>query len=872
MWTQAINSRYRWFGLVTGWLCGAAVLSPAWAQVVPPLSELQEGPERRISVSFRDSPLDMVLEFYAGLTGRTMIRAPGVDATITLRGQTRMTEREALVAIESVLAMHNVALVPMGDRFLRVVQPGAVRQEGLPILRELPEEPFAETDQILSMIINLNHVEISEVQPILQELIHGYGKIQVLERTNSLLITDTASNLNRIQEVLDFVDRPVELREDIFVRRINYAEAAQVASRLGEFLQDQEERPARAPAAAPQPERRAPPGVIRPGREGETRQRTAPTAVDAAAELAERGVIQGRVKIVADERINTLFIISRPANFTFFDRIIDILDQPVDPEIIVRVVNLEYAVAEDVASILNDFIGAASGDRPAGAIRRGERGEDTPADRAAALRDFAADLAREQRATDTAENGSQIGRLSEQTRILSDTRSNTLLLMGRRGDIAVLESIIDELDVMLGQVLIEAVIVEITLGDTVESGVGWLQRTLTAYNEEVAGPGGSLTVREPVAAFGGGFTPGRSIDNLGRVAEQLRDGPSVPAGGLSYYLTFFDLNLDAVIRLAATSRDARILSTPVILTTDNTEASIIVGESRPVVTSTSVSTVGDRSVSQYQFRDIGIDLTVTPRINPQRFVVMDIQQSADNVGGFEEIDGNRVPIITKREMQAQIAVRNRATIVLGGLVNTDRTISSTKVPILGDIPLLGRLFRMDTTEDTRTELLVLITPYVMMTPDEARAESARLHLSSHSSQTEWHQGWSDSEFARPMEPGRTPRRHPEPAPEPEATPPTAPDIVIPLEEGTYQRDEVDDVLRSLRGTGALQHQDPAGVIQWEERDADDATLPRQGETVPPEEQQAPVAPDRPDTPADVPARVPADPPVIFDPTAPLPLR
>lgn len=843
--------RHRTFiGGLGVWLVLSAMVT---AQVVPPLSEASGETARQISVSFRDSPLDMVLEFYANLTGRTMIRAPGVEATITLRGQTRMSEREALIAIESALAMHNVALVPMGDRFLRVVQPGAVRQEGLPILRERPEEPFAETDQILSMIINLNHVEIGEVQPIIQQLIHGYGKIQTLERTNSLLITDTASNLNRIQEVLDFVDRPVELREDIFVRRINYAEAGQVASRLNEFIQDREERTTRERVApTPETERRAPPGVIRPPREGETRRPTATTPVEAAAELAERGVIQGRVKIVADERINTLFIISRPANFTFFDRIIDILDQPVDPEIIVQVVNLEYAVAEDVAGILNDFIGAAAGEEPRGAPRTGER---TPEARAEALRDFAAGLARERRATDAAESESQVGRLSAQTRILSDTRTNSLLLMGRRSDLAVLVNIIDELDVMLGQVLIEAVIVEITLGDTVESGVGWLQRTLTAYNEESVGPRGSLTVREPVAAFGGGFTPGRTIDNLGRVAEQLRDGPSVPSGGLSYYLTFFDLNLDAIIRLAATSRDARILSTPVILTTDNTEAKIIVGESRPVVTSTSASTVGDRTVSQYQFRDIGIDLTVTPRINPQRFVVMDIQQSADNVGGFEEIDGNRVPIITKREMQAQIAVRNRATIVLGGLVSTDRTISSTKVPLLGDIPLLGRLFRTDFTEDTRTELLVLITPYVMMTPEEARAESVRLHTHSHSSQTDWHTGWSDSDFSRPLEPApRGRRRSPDPDPPP-AVDPAPPDIVIPLEEGRYERDEVEDVLRSLRGTGALRHQEPAGVIQW---DVEEEPLDR-------DEEMSDSAEDDP------PAREP-HPPARLDMHAPLPLR
>ncbi len=842
--------RFSWRSVFMGG-CGVwwALSITLPAQVVPPLSEVEGEPERQISVSFRDSPLDMVLEFYASLTGRTMIRAPGVEATITLRGQTRMSEREALIAIESVLAMHNVALVPMGERFLRVVQPGAVRQEGMPILRETPEKPFEETDQLLSMIINLNHVEIGEVQPIIQEMIHGYGKIQVLERTNSLLITDTASNLNRIQEVLDFVDRPVELREDIFVRRINYAEAGQVASRLSEFLQDQEERTTRqrVTPAAPEGERRAPPGVIRPPREGDQRRPTAATPVEAAAELAERGVIQGRVKIVADERINTLFIISRPANFTFFDRIIDILDQPVDPEIIVRVVNLEYAVAEDVAGILNDFIGAAAGDEPQ---RAPQRGEQTAEARAEALRDFAAGMARERRTTEQVNGESQVGRLSAQTRILSDTRTNSLLLMGRRSDIAVLDGIIEQLDVMLGQVLIEAVIVEITLGDTVESGIGWLQRTLTAYNEEAVGPGGSLTVREPVAAFGGGFTPGGSINNLSQVADQLRDGPSVPAGGLSYYLTFFELNLDAIIRLAATSRDARILSTPVILTTDNTEASIIVGESRPVVTSTSASTVGDRTTSQYQFRDIGIDLTVTPRINPQRFVVMDIQQSADNVGGFEEIDGNRVPIITKREMQAQIAVRNRATIVLGGLVSTDRTISTTKIPILGDIPLLGRLFRTDFTEDTRTELLVLITPYVMMTPEEARAESARLHLQSHSSQTEWHTGWSDSEFSRPLEP--VPRPPPEPEPEAPAEEPAPPDITIPLEEGHYEREEVEDVLRSLRGTGALRHQEPAGIIQWDEQEeqildrheeppATDEDADEPVPTAPPVQEQVPPA-------------------------------
>jgi len=724
------------------------------AQVVPPLTVLNDQPEKRVNLSFRDSPLDMVLDQYSTITGRTMLKSAGINATISLRSQTTLTETEALQAIESVLQMHNVALVPMGDRFLRVVQPTAVRQEGMPIEMEIPEDALPNTDRLRSQVIHLKHVDLAEVQTIIQPLIHGYGKIQPLERTNSIMVTDTEANVARILEILELIDQPIETREDIFVRRILHAEAGEVASRLNEFIQDQQDQQSeqRARVATPasgQEQPAAPPGVIRPTRPDAPQANNA--SLEAAANLAERGVIQGKVKIVADERINTLFIISRPVNFAFFDRVIDVLDQPIDPEVIVRVIALEYAEAEEIAGILNEFIGAASSESPTGATAAGTEPSETGG-RAEALRDFAAGIARNRTQQEVLEQeASKIGRLSSNTKILSDTRTNALLLMGRKGDIDALENIVSQLDIMLGQVLIEAVIVEISLGKNVETGVDWLQRTLTAYNEQVAGPAGGLPIRDPTFAFGGRSAPG-GLSDLGNVRDDILEGiPPGADGGLTYFLTFFDLNVDAVVRLAASSRDARILSTPVILTTDNTEAKIIVGESRPVVTSTSASTVGDRQVSNYQFRDIGINLTVTPRINPQRFVVMEIAQSADNVGGFETIDGNRVPIITKRELSAQIAVRSRSTIVLGGLVNTDRAVTTAKVPLLGDIPLLGRLFRSDSVEDTRTELLVLITPYVMLTPDEARAESTRLHGSSHSSQTEWHLGWSDSEFATPLD-------------------------------------------------------------------------------------------------------------------------
>jgi hypothetical protein len=317
--------------------------------------------------------------------------------------------------------------------------------------------------------------------------------------------------------------------------------------------------------------------------------------------------------------------------------------------------------------------------------------------------------------------------------------------MGRKGDITALQDIIEQLDVMLGQVVIEAVILEVILNDSVSYGIDWLQRSYTVWNEEQFGPGGGLTIAEPVAAFGGGQNlSGRDAFIGGD--EVSRETPIGAA--LTYYTSFFDFNIDAVIQMAANSSDARLLSTPVIVTADNTEASITVGEERPVVSTTSTTTAGSIR-SSFEYRNIGITLKVTPRINPQRLVVMEITQTADDVGGEVLIDGNPVPIITKREMTAQVAVDSMETIVLGGLVRAGERDSVTKVPILGDIPILGALFRGESKSDDRTELMVLITPYVMMNPQEVAEQTERLHDSTqlHSSK-EWVQGWSGSRLAR----------------------------------------------------------------------------------------------------------------------------
>ncbi len=726
-------------------LLAGSLSAPAQTLDVRPSAPARSS--KKITLNYKDSPLDMVLDDYSEWTGRTLIKSPSVPkVTITLRSFTELTVDEALVALDSVLSMHNITLVPMGDKFFRVVATANARTEGMPLGVAENDEEFADTDKLITRLIRLQHIPPAEAQPLLQSILHGYGKMQTMEQINSILITDTSANLLRIQEVLKLIDLPIELKIQHRIYTIQHAKASDIASKLNEIIQtSQETQGGEAAAAKSVPTRAAPPGVIRARTPAEE---AGATAADVTRALAERGIAQGRVKIISDERTNIMIIISDPVNFKFFDEIVAILDVPTDPEITVKVVKLEYAEAEEISGTLNEFIGVAKAEESATAGGTAAAGQPGAA-QGQTLRDYAIQRAQARAAAVSAEEKAKIGQLSPDTKILADKRTNSLLLMGRRADIAALEDIISELDVMLAQVIIETVILEVSLSENLTYGVDWLQKSMTVVNENRQGPRGGIRVTEPVMSFGGGWaTTDREVNSFKDGSRIQRDSVALTGGSLSYYLTLFDLNVDAIIRMAAGSSDARVLSTPVILTTDNTEAKIIAGEERPIVTATTTSTEGAQT-SQYEYKNIGLELTVTPHINPKGFVVMEITQTADNLLDPVQIDGNEVPVISKRELTAEIAVNDRSTIILGGLVNTRKSKGRSKVPVLGDIPLLGTFFRADSRSDTRSELIVLITPYVLLTPEDALEESDRLHRASRASKTPWPKNWSRSPLATP---------------------------------------------------------------------------------------------------------------------------
>lgn len=715
--------------------------------------------DQLVQVNYVDAPLDQLTAAVSDWTGRMLIKAPGVNAQITLKSNERIPISQALEAIETILAMNNVSLVKMGDKFLKVVPIAQNRTEGGAIMFQNPEKPYPEADQLVSQMVRLNYLEVAEAQPMLQPLLHGYGKIQPFELNRSLLITETGANLNRILEVLAFIDKPSGSKP---VLRIvpTHAKPSEIEKSIKALIADtqsKEEKPRIEQPAAPVPAIPTPPGIIRAPRPA-----TSTTPSGQGVEAGEgKQLINHKVIIVPDDRVSLLFIIACVDDLETLMLMVNALDQAtLDDEFAPPLVYpLAFAKADEIASILNEFIGAAKEDpskgnqAPTTPAPTGTAGSDA---RSVALRDYvasrqaaAAAAATRSRLAPITDAGKDLsGRVSPDTRILADKRTNKLLIMGRNRDLTKVVNLIKQIDVMLAQVLIEVVIIKVDLGNKLNYGVDWLQQSMTAYNTTKAGPGG-ISVNTPILSFGGGTAFGGAAVQDGALVN--RSTP-LAANKLTYYTTLNGLNIDAVIQMAKVSSDGRILQTPVIITTDNKEAKIKVGSQVPIVNANIVQTTG-QNTQNYEYKDIGLDITITPHINPDGVVEMEIKQQADDIDPSSTvfINGVPVPTITSRSLSADVSVKNNQTIILGGLTDTHKSKSQTGIPLLMSIPIIGGLFRSDELKDTRSELLVLLTPYVLKSPEQAREETARLHANSSSSKTQWHEGWSDSPLPRMTE-------------------------------------------------------------------------------------------------------------------------
>ncbi len=680
-----------------------ATAAPAATPATPAPSPTPAAPVKETigTIDFQGTPVQAVLEYYSHLTKRSIISAPNLAGVIYFRSQTDLTRDEAIQALDTVLALNGIAAVPLGEKFLKVVQIATAKQEGVNVEPELRALPPADT--LVTQIIGLKFAEVNDVVGAVQPYMHAYGQLIPLQKSNALLITDTGANINQMLEILKYIDQPSALRMQTKVYILQHAKASDVLQRLQSIITETQQLGARAGAPQPPQPARVPP---RPG------QPAAAGGGGGAGGVGEESVIEGKVIMTADERTNKLFILSRPSNFDFFDRLIGELDAKVDPDVTIRVFNLDYAPAEDVASLINALVTGgtlAVTRRPSTTGQGGRTGVSTPppAPTPVAIGGGGAG----------ANAGGGFLQFAEGVRILPDPRTNSMLVMATKEDMARIAELIKSVDTPVAQVLIEVVIAEVNLDNFLDVEVSAFKRPFEAGQVKQAG---GYINKTP--------TPMQVISSV--LGSNTIQAATLPAGGAAWFLSFQNWKLDAVIQAMSTSSKFKVLSTPIIQTMHNQEASIIVVESRPVPVSTVSSVVGSTGTlatgqlnSNIEYKDIAIELKVTPRINPGGYVTMEIEQKVNDVGGNVSFNGTDVPIITKREAKSMVIVRDQGTIVLGGLIKESKTITESKVPFLGDIPFFGTAFKGKSTTKSRNELILFIRPSVMRNQAAAVAEA-----------------------------------------------------------------------------------------------------------------------------------------------------
>ena len=420
-------------------------------------------------------------------------------------------------------------------------------------------------------------------------------------------------------------------------------------------------------------------------------------ADEAVAALKPIAGPNARLEAVA--RSNAILITDRGTNVARYLDLLRRLDLATQSEDGLRtyVIKLRYANSDDLAGVLGQLYGAtvASG-------RRNSLDEQALSRNLSAFRERESDTMRQRR--DLQQTGSAQappsrgdssrgpGSLIGQTTVVSSPPSNSLVIRTAPSNISLLRETIDSLDHRPVQVLMEVTVAEVILGKGTEFGINWATATGSANNNRGAQFGQPIVPDslDPIQDFIGRVT------RLGKI------------------------NVRAVLRAIASRSTVNVLSTPEILAVNNREARILVGSKVPFIASTRLGNdvAIDRAV---QYQDVGTQLTLIPTINDDGYVSVQLLQEVSSLSNQTVQAALNAPVITTREASTRAIVRDGQTVVIGGLIGTSTEVINSGVPFLKDIPLLGYLFKKQTTSKNRTELAIFITPYIVRTDAEADA-------------------------------------------------------------------------------------------------------------------------------------------------------
>jgi general secretion pathway protein D len=682
---------------------------PAVAPVQPPPAP----PERMVRLTFPNTSINEVLSLYEELTKQRLVRdsalAQGAPLTIVVPGE--VPESEAIRLIEASLLLNGYTFVPVDENTKKILGPSKFpRSEGIPIYSTPYTLPAS--DQVVSYFMKLNYLAPEQAAQLFQTFVSppkAYTSFTPVPNVQAVLITENVPVIQKLISLQAMVDVPPAQVVSEFVT-LKRADAEKVVEVLQSLIEKSDEGGARNPG---QPG--GPPGQPQVDAQGQVIQASINTT---GGGQFESNLVVGETQLAADPRTNRILVVTRPVNLPYIKKLIAELDAPVPLDAVLER-PLKFVSAIDVLPVLSDLLsdgdtegggaatGTGGGDR---AVIEGGTGTGQGIGSDGGLSTGGGGIGRPDRIREPTEDGAPQSIIVGKTKIIADKSSNSIIVIGPPDSRQKAAQLLDMLDVRPRQVYIAAVIGELNLADEMEFGFSYFLKYVN--NGEGTGLAGSLI--NPLSLDPGNILAGSNLPTPG---DLIRPQLFQNLQGLTVYGSIADA-VDVYARALEKTGKFKVLSRPVVYTSNNKKAVISSGQQVPFVSSTlassTITTQNSTGItSNITYKDVLLKLEVLPLINANKDVTLVIVQTKNDVVAVENLGGNPTPIIGSQELTTTVTVPNGGTVVLGGLIVERMETGDSGVPFLMRIPVLGYLFKQTAREVKRQELLVLLQPTVV---------------------------------------------------------------------------------------------------------------------------------------------------------------
>lgn len=575
--------------------------------------------DKLISVDFSQVDIRIVLKTISDITGVNFLVDDNIRGTVTLISPTKIRLGEVYKVLESILEVKGYAAVPAGKIVKIIPRVEAAKRN---LMTRVGSDPAAipQEDTVVTQIIPLRFANAGEVSTLIAPLASTGAHVATYPQTNTIMITDTSSNIYHIARIIREFDVP-GTQEEMSVIQLKHASAQVLSYQVAQMMEQTQ-------VATTRP---------RPGRQPRIRQ--------------TRTVL----KILPDARTNSLIVLASARDTETIKGLVKWLDveRPLEASNI-HVVYLEHAAAKELVESLSKAVGK---------MAKGDAGQKL-----------------------------------EPAQITADESTNALIITASPQDFKVIADMIAKLDIVREQVLVEMRILEATDEALTEIGFDWA--TLTRASAE--------SVR------GFGYTNlGPRVESTTGDIEGLAVGVFKDIGGV--------VRIGAVVKALERHAGVNVLSTPHILTSNHQQATILVGENIPYVKESRITEADPATptaIKTYDYKDVGIELKITPHISQGGLVRLEIDTIFTKLIEGAAGAGADTPTTAKREAKTVVSIMGGATVVIGGLIRDDKVTTEKAVPFVSDIPLLGRLFKWKRNVVQKTNLLFFITPHVLTNKDD----------------------------------------------------------------------------------------------------------------------------------------------------------